>query len=163
MDNLNTGSDLKSWRIANHLTQKKLADKISYSASRLSHIEYGNEPLTRKLIQQIEELNVSLHPPIKKNPIAEKWDSINYYSNQFEDEMSVIEKGILSLLTIDVNKLGIEKTEAYLKFLGSALINLTKVNSINFDDTKKGKQPAIDLFNEIYREAVIYLRKIHTK
>lgn len=163
MEDMNTGFDLKAWRKANHLTQKELAEKTSYSISRISHIEYGNVSLPKKLLNEIEKLDMLFHPVIKKDPISEKWDSISYYSNIYGEEMSVIEDGIVKLLTINVGKMGFDNTEAYLKFLGIALKNLSKVESVPFTDTKEGKEPALQLFNTMYREALIYLRKIHAK
>ena len=163
MENMNTGFDLKVWRKNNHLTQKELADRISYSVSRISHIEFGNVSLSNKLIQQVEKLDMLLHPHIKKDPISEKWDSIKYYSNIYGDEISVIEEEIIKLLTINVNKMGLDNTEAYLKFIGSAFTNLAQINTVSFSDNDEGKKPALKLFNNTYREALVYLRKLHAK
>lgn len=163
MEKMNTGTDLKAWRKENHLTQRELADRISYSTSRISHIEYGNAVLPKKLIHQIEKLDMLFHPQTKKDPISEKWDAIAYYSNIYGDEMSVIEEGILSLLTINVDKIGFDNTGAYLQFIGRALKDLAKVNTVSFSDSGEGKEPARKLFNNAYREALVYLRKLHAK
>ena len=77
--------------------------------------------------------------------------------------MAVIEEGILSLLTINVNKMGYDTTEAYLKFIGSAFINLSKIKTISFSDSDEGKEPARKVFSSMYREALVFLRKLHAK
>ncbi len=138
MEELKTGSDLKKWRKKHHISQKELAAKITYSASRISHIEYTNTRMSKKLIHQIKNLEATLITT-KKNPISERWDSISYLRNIYDIEMKTIEEGLLRLLDININKWGINKTEAYLKFLGAELISLSKVNEFSFESTKDEK------------------------
>lgn len=156
---LTTGYDLRNWRERNRLSQKELAERTGYTITTISHLEYQNKALSKKLIDRIKALDLELHPIPQKDKITEKWESIDYYKNIFGDEMFVIEKAILELLTINVNKVGLDKTGAYLDFLGKSLKALTDLKNYSFQDDDSYKTDASRILTTILKEAKLYLKK----
>lgn len=160
MNDLKTGNDLKVWRKNNHLTQKELAGKLSYSVSRLSHIESDNEPLSKKLILQVEKYNDYLHPKKRPNPIILTIKNLKQFNLIYGNEIAMIEKGIVELLTLDTNN-GYDNPHEYLKFIASTWSNLSKFRDLDYTD--EGMMEARKIINTIQKDAFTYISKKHPK
>lgn len=155
MNEINTGSQLCEWRKINNISRKDLAEKINYSYTRVARIESQDLKVSEKIIKQVKEIDSQLHPAMEQ--ISIKWDKLKEYHTFFDEEIDLIEKNLLELLSVNVNKLGISGTAAYLKFIGLSLGDLIKVVTSDFIDKEHYKNEVLPYIQHINTEAKVYL------
>ena len=155
MENIESGSQLMSWRKANHIERKDFAEMVNYSYDRIAKIENQNLPVPQKILTKIAMINDSLHPAMEQ--VSIKWDKLKEYHTFFDEEIDLIEKNLLELLSVNVNKLGISGTAAYLKFIGLSLGDLLKVVTSDFIDKEHYKNEVLPYIQHINTEAKVYL------
>lgn len=154
MEKIELGSQLMAWRKANHIERKDFAEMVNYSYDRIAKIENKNLSVPKKIADKVVLINDSLHPAMEQ--VSIKWDKLKEYHKFFGTEIDLIEKNLLSLLSVNVNKLGIPGTAAYLKFIGKSLENLKKIANSNYKDEEQYKKDVLPLIHEMNREAYIY-------
>ena len=154
-----TGQDLKKWRKENHLTQDQLAELTGYSKDHISKMERNVTPLTNKFITQANKLELLYHPPVKElSPLAKQWEAIDYIRRYFPEELHIIEKEIIELISVKVNTMNLDKPEAYLKFIGIALGDIIKMLNLNYENEELYKKDINPLLIDIRKEARLYLK-----
>lgn len=156
---LETGKDLKKWRDSNRFTQEELANQIDYSKTTIAHLEVSDKKLSKKVIKKVTELDSELHPVPKISKIEEQWNNIKYYSNFYGKEMKMIEDTLVSLLTVNVNKLGYDKAGAYLEFLSKSLKAINDIKEYQTCDVESMKKDLNQYLSKVYRESITYLTK----
>lgn len=150
-----SGNDLVIWRKENNLSQEKLADLISYSVSRIAHIEEDDLPLSKRLISRIVELDNKLNND--RLIIAwHKLQSMEDFSVKKDlEDLSVL---ITDLLTLDPNSSF--STKSYFKFLSTSLNALCKIKKGEpHDNVQAVKEEITPLVREIYSAAGFFLKR----
>ena len=155
MEIIESGSQLMSWRKANNIERKDFAEMVNYSYDRIAKIENQNLPVPQKILIKVVMINDSLHPAMEQ--ISIKWDKLKEYHTFFDEEIDLIEKNLLELLSVNVNKLGLAGTTAYLKFIGLSLGDLKSIVSSDFTDNEHNRKEMHKYLDHINMEAEIYL------
>ncbi len=132
MESMITGKDLYRWRKTNRLTQQELADKIGYSMTAISHYEYTDKVLSKRLISRIKEYDAELHPVPKVDAITQKVNDLNRNGDLIRQKLNIIKKEFLNLLPDTITRENYNDTVLDLNLISKILPYLVEMRTISY-------------------------------
>ena len=131
--NLNTGADLRRWRVESKLSQKDLAEKVGYTPQYLCSVEKSDEKLSSKLINRVEKVNIEL------NPISTYEEMFRVINDNLHDNVEAYKKFEKEMITIVNRKhqfANPKQTALYFEYIVVCLKKLLKLISLKTKDTE---------------------------
>ena len=151
---IETGANLRAWRKRSRLTQRELSEMTGVSKFRISHVESNNEPVSKKLLEAVREVDRKIHP--KQSLLSKAWEDVLQTDCErnciFEVELQAIEKGLVDIFN-HIPK-GFERKKAYLSVLQIWINSFVEIQKVIFEDTDNFEQKANGVIVKL-RERVI--------